>query len=94
MTTFNLVVQSPALASDLIEQAAALSEASGVQRISTTAARLLKVNDSESVRAELRAWGEQVSVDTAYSKSPQLPKRRCVVRSKIFLTALHVVWPF
>lgn len=66
MTTFNLVVQSPALASDLIEQAAALSEASGVQRISTTAARLLKVNDSESVRAELRAWGEQVSVDTAY----------------------------
>ena len=66
MTTFNLVVQSPALASDLIEQAAALSEASGVQRISATAARLLSVNDSLDTRAELRAWGERMSVDTAY----------------------------
>ena len=66
MTTFNLVVQSPALASDLIEQAAALSEASGVQRISTTAARLLKVNDSVETRAELLAWGERHAVDTAY----------------------------
>ena len=66
MTTFNLVVQSPALASDLIEQAAALSEASGVQRISATAARLLSVNDSADTRAELRAWGERMSVDTAY----------------------------
>ena len=66
MTTFNLVVQSPALASDLIEQAAALSEASGVQRISTTAARLLGVDASPTGRAELSAWGERVSVDTAY----------------------------
>jgi phosphoserine phosphatase len=59
-------VQSPALASDLIEQAAALSEASGVQRISTTAARLLKVNDSVETRAELLTWGERHAVDTAY----------------------------
>ena len=66
MTTFNLVVQSPALASDLIEQAAALSEASGVQRISTTAARLLGVDASPTGRAELSTWGERVSVDTAY----------------------------
>jgi len=66
MTTFNLVVQSPALASDLIEQAAALSEASGVQRISTTAARLLKVNNGAETRAELLAWGERHAVDTAY----------------------------
>ena len=66
MTTFNLVVQSPALASDLIEQAAALSEASGVQRISTTAARLLAVDASPASRTELSAWGERVSVDTAY----------------------------
>ena len=66
MTTFNLVVQSPALASDLIEQAAALSEASGVQRISTTAARLLGVDASQACRTELSAWGERVSVDTAY----------------------------
>ncbi|PHY06654.1 MAG: phosphoserine phosphatase SerB [Alcaligenaceae bacterium] len=66
MTTFNLVVQSPALASDLIEQAAALSEASGVQRLSTTAARLLQVNASPASRAELLAWGESRSVDTAF----------------------------
>ena len=66
MTTFNLVVQSPALASDLIEQAAALSEASGVQRLSTTAARLLQVNASPAARAELLAWGESRSVDTAF----------------------------
>jgi len=66
MTTFNLVVQSPALASDLIEQAAALSEASGVQRLSTTAARLLQVNASPATRAELLAWGESRSVDTAF----------------------------
>ena len=66
MTTFNLVVQSPALASDLIEQAAALSEASGVQRLSTTAARLLQVNASPATRAELLAWGENRSVDTAF----------------------------
>ncbi|NQW85589.1 MAG: phosphoserine phosphatase SerB [Alcaligenaceae bacterium] len=66
MTTFNLVVQSPALASDLIEQAAALSEASGVQRLSTTAARLLQVNASSAARAELLAWGESRSVDTAF----------------------------
>jgi phosphoserine phosphatase len=59
-------VQSPALASDLIEQAAALSEASGVQRLSTTAARLLQVNASPAVRAELLAWGENRSVDTAF----------------------------
>jgi len=66
MTTFNLVVQSPALANDLIEQAAALSEAAGVQRIGTTAARLLGVNTSPDSRAELRTWGERVAVDTAY----------------------------
>ena len=66
MTPFNLVVQSPALASDLIEQAAALSEASGVQRLSTTAARLLQVNASPATRAELLAWGENRSVDTAF----------------------------
>jgi phosphoserine phosphatase len=37
-----------------------------VQRISTTAARLLKVNDSVETRAELLAWGERHAVDTAY----------------------------
>jgi phosphoserine phosphatase len=66
MTTYNLVVQSPALSSDLIEQAAAIAEASGVQRIGTTAARLLAVNDSAEIRAEILAWGERNLVDTAY----------------------------
>ncbi len=66
MTTYNLVVQSPALSSDLIEQAAAIAEASGVQRIGTTAARLLAVNDSAETRAEIIAWGERSLTDTAY----------------------------
>ncbi len=66
MTTYNLVVQSPALSSDLIEQAAAIAEASGVQRIGTTAARLLAVNDSTDTRAEILAWGERSLADTAY----------------------------
>lgn len=66
MTTYNLVVQSPALTSDLIEQAAAIAEASGVQRIGTTAARLLAVNDSADTRAEILTWGERSLADTAY----------------------------
>ncbi len=66
MTTYNLVVQSPALSSDLIEQAAAIAEASGVQRIGTTAARLLAVNDSADTRADILAWGERSLADTAY----------------------------
>lgn len=66
MTTYNLVVQSPALSSELIEQAAAIAEASGVQRIGTTAARLLAVNDSAETRAEILAWGERSLTDTAY----------------------------
>lgn len=66
MTTYNLVVQSPALSSDLIEQAAAIAEASGVQRIGTTAARLLAVNDSAETRAEILAWAERSPADTAY----------------------------
>ena len=66
MTTYHLVVQSPALSTDLIEQAAAIAEASGVQRIGTTAARLLAVNDNTDTRAEILAWGERSLVDTAY----------------------------
>lgn len=66
MTTHNLVIQSPALSGDLIEHAAAIAEASGVQRLGTTAARILNVSDDISVREEIRRWGERVSVDTAY----------------------------
>jgi phosphoserine phosphatase len=60
------VIQSPALSTDLIEQAAAIAEASGVRRVGTTAARLLAVNDSAEIRAEILAWGERSLVDTAY----------------------------
>ena len=66
MTTTHLVIQSPALSTDLIEQAAAIAEASGVRRVGTTAARLLAVNDSAEMRAEILAWGDRSLVDTAY----------------------------
>jgi len=64
--TENLVIQSPALSGDLIEHAAAIAEASGVQRLGTTAARILGVSTDASVREELKLWGERVNVDTAY----------------------------
>lgn len=66
MTTENLVIQSPALSGDLIEHAAAIAEASGVQRLGTTAARILGVSNDASIREEVRLWGERVNVDTAY----------------------------
>ena len=66
MTTQNLVIQSPALSGVLIEHAAAIAEASGVQRLGTTAARILGVNAEASIREEVRLWGERVNVDCAY----------------------------
>lgn len=66
MSIYNLVVQSPALCTEAIEQAAALVEASGVKRIGATAARLLDVDDSTHTREVVRAWGEQAAIDTAY----------------------------
>jgi phosphoserine phosphatase len=69
MTIHHLVIQSPALSGDLIEQAAAIAEASGVQRLGTTAARILGVSDESSIREEVRVWGEQVNVDTAYVRT-------------------------
>lgn len=66
MTTFNLVVQTPALTGELIEQISAIAEASGVRRLGSTAARLLGVNDSAEMRGEVLAWGERNQVDTAY----------------------------
>lgn len=69
MTTFNLVVQTPALTGELIEQISAIAEASGVRRLGTTAARLLGVNDSEEIRDEVLAWGERNHVDTAFIQS-------------------------
>lgn len=66
MTTQHLVIQSPALSGDLIEHAAAIAEASGVQRLGTTAARILGVSTDAAIREEVRLWGERVNVDTAY----------------------------
>lgn len=66
MTTQHLVIQSPALSGDLIEHAAAIAEASGVQRLGTTAARILGVSSDAAIREEVRLWGERVNVDTAY----------------------------
>lgn len=69
MTTFNLVVQTPALTGELIEQISAIAEASGVRRLGTTAARLLGVNDSAEIRDEVLAWGDRNHVDTAFIQS-------------------------
>lgn len=69
MTTFNLVVQTPALTGELIEQISAIAQASGVRRLGSTAARLLGVNDSPETRDEVLAWGERNHVDTAYIRS-------------------------
>lgn len=69
MTTFNLVVQTPALTGELIEQISAIAEASGVRRLGTTAARLLGVNDSAEIRDEVLAWGERHHIDTAFIQS-------------------------
>ena len=66
MTNQNLVIQSPALSGELIEHAAAIAEASGVQRLGTSAARILGVNAEASIREEVRLWGERVNVDCAY----------------------------
>lgn len=66
MTTQHLVIQSPALSGDLIEHAAAIAEASGVQRLGTTAARILGASTDAAIREEVRLWGERVNVDTAY----------------------------
>jgi phosphoserine phosphatase len=69
MTTYNLVVQTPALTGELIEQISAIAEASGVRRLGTTAARLLGVNDSADIRDAVLAWGVRNHVDTAFIQS-------------------------
>jgi phosphoserine phosphatase len=66
MTTFNLVVQTPALTGEMIEQIAAIAQASGVKRLGTTAVRLLGVDDSPETRAEVQDWGLRIHADCAY----------------------------
>lgn len=66
MTTFNLVVQTPALTGEMIEQIAAIAETSGVKRLGTSAVRLTGVNDSTQTRADVHAWSIQAHADCAY----------------------------
>lgn len=66
MTIHHLVIQSPALAAEHAEQLAALAQAQGVTRISTTAARLLDVQQDGDTRAQVRHWAETHGVDAAF----------------------------
>ena len=62
----HLVIQTPGLSSQIIEQAAAMAEAQGVVRLGTSAARLLSVADDTATRQQICTWGEQNLVDTAF----------------------------
>lgn len=66
MTAFNLVVQTPALSGEMIEQIAAIAEANGVKRLGTSAVRLQGVNHDDAVRAEVHTWSARVHADCAY----------------------------
>jgi len=62
----HLVIQSPALTGDAIEQIAARACADGVVRLSPTAARLLNPADGQAERDAVHAHCEAVGVDSAY----------------------------
>ena len=66
MALTNLVIQTPGLSAQIIEQAAAIAEAQGVVRLGTSAVRLLAVSEETAIRQEIRAWGEQNLIDTAF----------------------------
>lgn len=78
MTTTNLIVQTPALSGELIEQIAAIAEASGVKRLGTSAVRLHGVNADDSIRAEVQTWGTRIHADCAY-----VPAGRCLSDCKV-----------
>jgi len=65
MTT-NLIVQSPGLDLSLIDQAAALSEANGVQWVSKSAARLLDVLQTEQTQEIMQQWATEKKADIAF----------------------------
>ena len=64
--TVNLIVQSPALDLSLIDQAAALVEANGVQWISKSAARLLDVSQTEDTAELIQGWATEKKADIAF----------------------------
>ena len=66
MPHINLIIQSPGLSQPVIEQLAALAEASGVQRLHASAARLLKVDTSDESKAQVIALAQLSGVDIAY----------------------------
>ena len=66
MTTSNLIVQTPALSGEMIEQIAAIAEADGVKRLGTSAVRLHGVSEDKDIRAEVQAWGARTHADCAY----------------------------
>lgn len=61
----NIVIQSPALDQLLIEQAAAIAQANGVQRISKSAARLLDVAHDHDTIQTVKQWSQARSIDIA-----------------------------
>ena len=65
MTT-NLIVQSPGLDLSLIDQAAALVQANGVQWISKSAARLLDVTQDEDTSELISGWAVEKKADIAF----------------------------
>ncbi len=67
----HLVVQSPALSADAVEQIAAVALANGSFRLSTTAVRLTDVDTDASTRRDVHDWCAQAGVDYAYVPAGQ-----------------------
>lgn len=64
--TVHLIVQSPAMDLSLIDQAAALVQANGVQWISKSAARLLDVTQDPDTEDLIEGWATDKKVDIAF----------------------------
>jgi phosphoserine phosphatase len=76
--TVNLIVQSPALDLSLIDQAAALVQANGVQWINKTAARLLDVTQDEDSEELIKGWASEKQMDIAFV-NPQTKLSDCKI---------------
>jgi phosphoserine phosphatase len=76
--TVNLIVQSPALDLSLIDQAAALVQANGVQWINKTAARLLDVTQDEDSEELIKGWASEKQTDVAFV-NPQTKLSDCKI---------------
>lgn len=76
--TVNLIVQSPALDLSLIDQAAALVQANGVQWINKTAARLLDVTQDEDSEELIKGWASEKQTDVAFV-NPQAKLSDCKI---------------